>query len=70
MICHFNRYRLAVLRALPNLQKLDDKIVSPEEIQAAMTVGRSLVHPLEMDASPQSDAVSLEIITCFKQYIV
>ncbi|XP_014476496.1 PREDICTED: leucine-rich repeat-containing protein 46 isoform X3 [Dinoponera quadriceps] len=49
-------YRLAVLRALPNLEKLDDKEVSPEEVQTAMTIGRPLVHPLEMDTSPQSDA--------------
>ncbi|XP_043598919.1 dynein axonemal assembly factor 11 isoform X4 [Bombus pyrosoma] len=54
-------YRLAVLRALPNLQKLDDEIVSPEEVQNALTRGRVLVHPLDMYASPpQSDAVSPE----------
>ncbi|XP_032682989.1 uncharacterized protein LOC116849696 isoform X4 [Odontomachus brunneus] len=51
-------YRLSVLRTLPNLEKLDDKGVSPEEIQTAMAIGRPLVHPLEMDTSPQSDAVS------------
>ncbi|XP_071870941.1 uncharacterized protein isoform X3 [Bombus fervidus] len=57
-------YRLAVLRALPNLQKLDDEIVSPEEVQTALTRGRVLVHPLDMYASPpQSDAVSPEDIT-------
>ncbi|XP_060827800.1 dynein axonemal assembly factor 11 isoform X3 [Bombus pascuorum] len=57
-------YRLAVLRALPNLQKLDDEIVSPEEVQTALTRGRVLVHPLVMYASPpQSDAVSPEDIT-------
>ncbi|XP_024228481.1 cilia- and flagella-associated protein 410 isoform X2 [Bombus impatiens] len=54
-------YRLAVLKALPNLQKLDDEIVSPEEVQTALTRGRVLVHPLDMYASPpQSDAVSPE----------
>ncbi|XP_034179985.1 uncharacterized protein LOC117604242 isoform X5 [Osmia lignaria lignaria] len=54
-------YRMAVLRALPNLQKLDDKVVSPEEVQTALTRGRILVHPLDMDASPpQSDTVSPE----------
>ncbi|XP_077263187.1 uncharacterized protein LOC143898031 isoform X6 [Temnothorax americanus] len=53
-------YRLAVLRALPNLEKLDDKVVSPEEVQTAMTIGRPLIHPLEIDASPQSDVVSPE----------
>ncbi|KAK9300064.1 hypothetical protein QLX08_007111 [Tetragonisca angustula] len=57
-------YRLAVLRALPNLQKLDDEIVSPEEVQTALTRGRVLIHPLDMYASPpQSDAVSPEDIT-------
>ncbi|XP_077263186.1 uncharacterized protein LOC143898031 isoform X5 [Temnothorax americanus] len=55
-------YRLAVLRALPNLEKLDDKVVSPEEVQTAMTIGRPLIHPLEIDASPQSDVVSPEDI--------
>ncbi|XP_012534775.1 uncharacterized protein LOC105835778 isoform X2 [Monomorium pharaonis] len=53
-------YRLAVLRALPNLEKLDDKVVTPEEVQTAMTFGRSLIHPLEVDASPQSDVVTPE----------
>ncbi|XP_011865304.1 PREDICTED: uncharacterized protein LOC105560637 isoform X3 [Vollenhovia emeryi] len=55
-------YRSAVLRALPNLEKLDDKIVTPEEVQTAMAVGRPLIHPLEVDASPQSDVVSPEDI--------
>ncbi|XP_015439125.1 PREDICTED: uncharacterized protein LOC107194074 [Dufourea novaeangliae] len=56
-------YRLAVLRALPNLQKLDDKVVSAEEVQTALTRGHILVHPLDIDASPpQSDAVSPEDI--------
>ena len=57
-------YRSAVLRALPNLQKLDDKIVSCDEVQTALTRGPILVHPLDMDASPpQSDTVSPEDIT-------
>ncbi|XP_076293742.1 uncharacterized protein LOC143215477 isoform X3 [Lasioglossum baleicum] len=54
-------YRLAVLRALPNLQKLDDKVVSAEEVQTAVTRGHILVHPLDIDASPpQSEVVSPE----------
>ncbi|KAL0103307.1 hypothetical protein PUN28_017531 [Cardiocondyla obscurior] len=53
-------YRLAVLRALPNLEKLDDKVVTPEEVQTAMAFGRILVHPLDIDDSPQSDVVSPE----------
>ncbi|XP_017887152.1 protein tilB homolog [Ceratina calcarata] len=57
-------YRLAVLRALPNLQKLDDELVTPEEVQTALIKGRVLVHPLDVYASPpQSDAVSPEDIT-------
>ncbi|CAL7948644.1 unnamed protein product [Xylocopa violacea] len=56
-------YRLAVLRALPNLQKLDNEIVSPEEVQTALARGRVLVHPLDVYTSPpQSDAVSPEDI--------
>ncbi|XP_020280594.1 uncharacterized protein LOC109853169 isoform X1 [Pseudomyrmex gracilis] len=55
-------YRLAVLRALPNLEKLDDKVVSSDEVQTALAIGRSLVHPLDVDASPQSDAASPEDI--------
>jgi len=48
---------------LPNLEKLDDKVVLPEEVQTAMTISRPLIHPLEMDASPQSDAVTPEVRT-------
>ncbi|XP_076620724.1 uncharacterized protein LOC143341639 isoform X2 [Colletes latitarsis] len=56
-------YRLAVLRTLPGLQKLDDKVVSPEEVQTALTRGPILFHPLDMDASlPQSDTISPEDI--------
>lgn len=65
IIHYFDRYRLAVLRALPNLEKLDDKVVSSEEIQIAMAIGRPLIHPLEVDASPQSDIVSPEVQTYF-----
>ncbi|KAK2585643.1 hypothetical protein KPH14_010265 [Odynerus spinipes] len=50
-------YRLAVLRALPNLEKLDDKVVSSEEVQTALARGRVLVHPLDMDASPPQSAM-------------
>ncbi|KAI4483332.1 hypothetical protein M0802_013491 [Mischocyttarus mexicanus] len=55
------RYRLTVLRTLPNLERLDDKVVSPEEVQTALSRGRVLVHPLDMDASPpQSEMISPE----------
>ncbi|XP_023248063.1 uncharacterized protein F09G8.5-like, partial [Copidosoma floridanum] len=29
----FDGYRLAVIKALPQLEKLDDKIVTPEEVE-------------------------------------
>lgn len=62
LICIFNSYRLTVLRALPNLEKLDDKVVAPEEVQTALSRGRVLVHPLDMDASPpQSEMISPEV---------
>ncbi|XP_069703610.1 acidic leucine-rich nuclear phosphoprotein 32-related protein isoform X2 [Periplaneta americana] len=43
-----DQYRLTVLRALPNLQKLDNIVVQPEEVQDAMRKGRELVHPEEL----------------------
>ncbi|XP_008216865.1 cilia- and flagella-associated protein 410 isoform X3 [Nasonia vitripennis] len=59
-------YRLAVIKALPNLEKLDDKIVTPEEVQTAMLRGRSLIHPLTMmqaeSSSPQSGRGSPEVV--------
>lgn len=60
---YFTRYRLSVLRTLPNLEKLDDKVVSPDEVQTALAIGRPLVHPLDVDASPQSDVASPEVKT-------
>uniref|UniRef100_A0A0C9QIV4 C21orf2 protein n=1 Tax=Fopius arisanus TaxID=64838 RepID=A0A0C9QIV4_9HYME len=54
-------YRLAVVRALPNLEKLDDKFVTAEELNTALSRGKILTHPLEMDASPpQSGPASPE----------
>jgi hypothetical protein len=50
------RYRLTVLRALPNLQKLDNIPVQPEELQDALRKGRELVHPEDIhDISPVGD---------------
>ena len=51
-------YRLAVLKALPNLEKLDDKMVTQEEVQKALILGRLLVHPLNQQKNtgfPLSD---------------
>ncbi|XP_074097749.1 uncharacterized protein LOC141526608 isoform X2 [Cotesia typhae] len=54
-------YRMAVIRALPNLEKLDDKFVTADEINVALSRGKILIHPLNMDASPpQSDPASPE----------
>lgn len=47
---------MSVLRILPNLQKLDDKTVSQEEVQIAVCCGKVLSHPLYYEASsPQAD---------------
>ncbi|XP_051174582.1 cilia- and flagella-associated protein 410-like [Leptopilina boulardi] len=57
-------YRLAVLRVLPNLQKLDDKVVSPEEVQIALCRGKILSHPLDYEASsPQANQPIEEDLT-------
>ncbi|XP_045470651.1 cilia- and flagella-associated protein 410 isoform X2 [Harmonia axyridis] len=44
-------YRLAVLRALPQIQKLDNVQVTPEELKEAQKKGRNLVHPEEQPES-------------------
>ncbi|XP_043472131.1 cilia- and flagella-associated protein 410-like [Leptopilina heterotoma] len=57
-------YRMAVLRILPNLQKLDDKTVSQEEVQIAVCCGKVLSHPLYYEASsPQTDQPTEEDLT-------
>ncbi|XP_074097750.1 uncharacterized protein LOC141526608 isoform X3 [Cotesia typhae] len=59
-------YRMAVIRALPNLEKLDDKFVTADEINVALSRGKILIHPLNMDASPpQSDPASPEEVAEF-----
>ncbi|XP_021934508.1 uncharacterized protein LOC110837050 isoform X2 [Zootermopsis nevadensis] len=51
-----DQYRLTVLRTLPNLQKLDNIAVQPEEVQDALRKGRELVHPEDIqDVSPATD---------------
>lgn len=77
-VYYYCRYRMAVIRALPNLEKLDDKFVTADEINVALSRGKILIHPLNMDASPpQSDPASPEVIlhiilflsiACFKKY--
>ena len=50
------RYRLNVLQALPNLQKLDNIKVDPEEVQDAMRMGRELVHTMDIqELSPAGE---------------
>lgn len=44
-------------------------MVSPEEVQTALTRGRVLIHPLDIYASPpQSDAVSPEVKLFIESY--
>ncbi|KAG5887115.1 hypothetical protein JTB14_000746 [Gonioctena quinquepunctata] len=45
-------YRLAVIKALPQLQKLDNIQVSPDELRDAQRRGKTLYHP---DAQEESD---------------
>ena len=47
-VAELPNYRATVLRVLPNLVKLDDKDVTPEEVEAAQTEGAE-VQPLELD---------------------
>jgi len=55
------KYRLAVLRALPKLKKLDDTLVEPSEVEKALRFGRVLVHPdqqQEYYSDPDDDVYS------------
>lgn len=56
LLCCFAlyRYRLAVIKALPNLEKLDDIPVTAVERLEAQRHGGFLPHPDEEDAYPQS----------------
>lgn len=46
-------YRLAVIRCLPRLEKLDNLPVLPEEVQDALRRGRELKHPDDEQPSPE-----------------
>lgn len=50
------RYRLAVIRALPQLQKLDNIQISPDELKEAQRKGRVLTHPDEGEESEEEYA--------------
>ena len=45
------RYRATVIRNLPQLQKLDNVIVQPDEVADAMRRGIELIHPYDQDES-------------------
>ena len=47
----FCRYRATVIRNLPQLQKLDNVIVQPDEVADAMRRGIELIHPYDQDES-------------------
>ena len=47
----FCRYRATVIRNLPQLQKLDNVIVQPDEVADAMRRGVELIHPYDQDES-------------------
>ncbi|XP_075218546.1 uncharacterized protein LOC142323155 isoform X2 [Lycorma delicatula] len=46
-------YRMAVIRCLPNLEKLDNVCVQREEVQEALKRGRELIHPEEDQLSSE-----------------
>ncbi|XP_063067892.1 cilia and flagella associated protein 410 [Engraulis encrasicolus] len=46
------KYRLTVLRTLPSLQKLDNQVVTEEELAQALEDGEELISPLEPTPSP------------------
>ncbi|XP_044745623.1 dynein axonemal assembly factor 11 isoform X1 [Coccinella septempunctata] len=50
-------YRLAVLKALPQIQKLDNVPVSPEELKEAQKRGKNLVHPEDRAESEEDDYI-------------
>ena len=45
------RYRSTVIRNLPQLQKLDNVAVQPDDMAEAMRRGIELVHPLDRDTA-------------------
>ena len=45
----FCRYRSTVIRNLPQLQKLDNVVVQPDEVDKAMRSGIELIHPYDTD---------------------
>ncbi|KAL3288056.1 hypothetical protein HHI36_002507 [Cryptolaemus montrouzieri] len=50
-------YRLAVLKALPQIQKLDNVQVTPDELKDAQKKGRNLIHPEERQESEDDEYI-------------
>lgn len=46
---------MAVIRALPQLQKLDNIVIHPEELSEALKKGKVLVHPEEQQNEPEEE---------------
>lgn len=49
-----DHYRLTVLRCLPRLQKLDNQMVTEEELALALTQGEEVTTPTELDQNQPS----------------
>lgn len=47
LISFANRYRLTVIRNLPQLQKLDNITIQADEMADAMRRGQELLHPFD-----------------------
>lgn len=50
-----DNYRMTVLRALPRLQKLDNIVVQPDEVQEAMRKGTPITEPDDSEYYDQQD---------------
>ncbi|XP_030750237.1 protein tilB homolog [Sitophilus oryzae] len=63
-------YRLAVIKALPQLQKLDNVAVTQEEIRESQKYGRSLCHPddVESDEEYASQQQCSQINSTYRDY--
>lgn len=51
---NLDHYRLTVLRCLPRLQKLDNQMVTEEEVALALTQGEEITTPTELDQNQLS----------------
>ncbi|XP_050300944.1 cilia- and flagella-associated protein 410-like isoform X3 [Anthonomus grandis grandis] len=54
--CNLDGYRLAVIRALPHLQKLDNVAITQDELRDSQRRGKNLCHPEDVqEEEPESD---------------